>query len=684
MSGRAFRKAINKEYELSAVQNKEYDSEEIEPTPPPPKRNLFDLLNEGVDDVESHVSDENQNLQNTSTPNPVPELDKKTRTGKRVEDMSNTELETLIREITKQDDDKSKGHQSSVVLNNPFLIIDTRLLDADGEMRRMFSSGVVDREIRSRNYARTIKRTLLAKPRQSWPPILKFGLRMELLKEEEGICYFKFVHSQQYQIVQLDFLQRIATHDPNAIFSLLHENPYHIDSLLQMSDIYKMSGDHTMAGELIERALYAFEKSFHVKFNITKGTSRMDYKHFENRAFFLGLLRQIQSSSRRGCWQTSFEFSKLLLSLDPLNDPLSVLYFIDYLGLKAQQHSYVLSLANEWTLHNLQNWPNFVYSAAIANFQLELRDENNSTHEMSTKMLEKAILYFPSVILLLSEKCDIQLENDVAESSLIQEVSNYLNLLINHYVEQVSSLWTQPEVIISSLNDEEFSQALLYGKNLRENSFNEQIPLNLSRYIVVSENSKFLAYLPEVTSGDINLHDPLPPPDGVSPYDAYSETSSTLANSDWENLLAVDLRQLLGNTNMQMIAERIHQIADSANLQAAAERLIDVLRGTSGYDIDENQQLPNENLELPMPGGFPRDNSSQTQDLDAGYLCCGKPELSVMLHGKIEEKDFEIRLRNKLKSHIIKPACWLRSYELESPLEITMRMLFISLVINVS
>ncbi|CAI2172606.1 1630_t:CDS:2 [Funneliformis geosporum] len=70
--------------------------------------------------------------------------------------------------------------------------------------------------------------------------------------------------------------------------------------------------------------------------------------------------------------------------------------------------------------------------------------------------------------------------------------------------------------------------------------------------------------------------------------------------------------------------------------------------------------------------------------MNSGYLCCGKPELSVMLHGKIEEKDFEIRLRNKLKSHIIKPACWLRLYELESPLEIIMRMLFIFLVINVS
>ena len=105
---------------------------------------------------------------------------------------------------------------------------------------------------------------------------------------------------------------------------------------------------------------------------------RIDIFYFSyHRAFFLGLLRHIQSLSRRGCWQTSFEFSKLLLSLDPMNDPLSVLNFVDYLGLKANQYSYVLSLVNEWTLHKLQDWPNFAYSAAIAQFQLELR-ENNS------------------------------------------------------------------------------------------------------------------------------------------------------------------------------------------------------------------------------------------------------------------------------------------------------------------
>ena len=50
-----------------------------------------------------------------------------------------------------------------------------------------------------------------------------------------------------------------------------------------MSEIYKMSGDHTMAAEFIERALYAFERSFHIKFNFSKGKVRLSYNQYENR-----------------------------------------------------------------------------------------------------------------------------------------------------------------------------------------------------------------------------------------------------------------------------------------------------------------------------------------------------------------------------------------------------------------
>lgn len=60
------------------------------------------------------------------------------------------------------------------------------------------------------------------------------------------------------------------------------------------------------------------------------GNCRLDYNAFENRAFFLSLFRHSTNVAARGCWRTAFEFNKLLLSLSPDEDPLSVILSIDF------------------------------------------------------------------------------------------------------------------------------------------------------------------------------------------------------------------------------------------------------------------------------------------------------------------------------------------------------------------
>lgn len=98
--------------------------------------------------------------------------------------------------------------------------------------------------------------------------------------------------------------------------------PYHIDSLLQLSEVCKANGDAAMGAELIgiffalfnnlERALYSFEKTFHPMFNLSTGTSRLDFDRVENRSLFLALFRHVDVIARKGCWRTAFEFQKLL------------------------------------------------------------------------------------------------------------------------------------------------------------------------------------------------------------------------------------------------------------------------------------------------------------------------------------------------------------------------------------
>lgn len=73
--------------------------------------------------------------------------------------------------------------------------------------------------------------------------------------------------------------------------------PYHIDSLIQLSDICRMSEDPQMASELIERALYILESAFHPSFNLASGKCRLEYKNQENR--YLLVICFVRASTRR-------------------------------------------------------------------------------------------------------------------------------------------------------------------------------------------------------------------------------------------------------------------------------------------------------------------------------------------------------------------------------------------------
>lgn len=62
-----------------------------------------------------------------------------------------------------------------------------------------------------------------------------------------------------------------------------------------------VTGDHGSSSELsqaadfVERAIYAFEHAFPVAFDITAGSSRLDFDRIENRPLFLTLHRHVLS-----------------------------------------------------------------------------------------------------------------------------------------------------------------------------------------------------------------------------------------------------------------------------------------------------------------------------------------------------------------------------------------------------
>jgi hypothetical protein len=91
--------------------------------------------------------------------------------------------------------------------------------------------------------------------------------------------------------------------------------PWHADTLLQLAEVYRhreglyglrllgrMHTDHDLfifdeeysqATDFVNRALFAYERSFIGTFNFTSGLNRLDFDRVENRPFFLAVHRQV-------------------------------------------------------------------------------------------------------------------------------------------------------------------------------------------------------------------------------------------------------------------------------------------------------------------------------------------------------------------------------------------------------
>lgn len=94
---------------------------------------------------------------------------------------------------------------------------------------------------------------------------------------------------------------------------LLSRAPYHVDTLLQLSEYLMHQDQSEVAVDLLERALYALQSAFHVSFNFASGNCQLDYRVQENRSLFVGLFRYIYYVASRSCYRSALEYSKILL-----------------------------------------------------------------------------------------------------------------------------------------------------------------------------------------------------------------------------------------------------------------------------------------------------------------------------------------------------------------------------------
>jgi Transcriptional repressor TCF25 len=382
--------------------------------------------------------------------------------------------------------------EASARASRQIVAVDARLLSADAELKRLFGARVVETERRNEEhqdpyrrmqrhrgqYGQGLrKRTYLVKPRDTWvrsaPGLVMvqddYHCEDEVCDDGSRIRYFRYAHESQYSRIQDEYRAIVSVHDPNLLVDLIRRYPFHVDTLLQLAEVYRQMGELEHAGELIERALFVLESAWHRGFKPFDGECRLRFAISENRSLFVALFRYAQLITRRGLHRTALETSKLLLNFDPPGDPLGVLMMADSLALLSGEYDWIRSMHCDYHHIPLEFFPNFSLSSAVARHckqeaagaradastsrkkLLPHRVSNGDCSEPPVQMVSNALLAYPMLLrpLLVAMKestdiCDRYILFDDAVSMKGIDDGGALIRMCRIYAERSKLWWNSP------------------------------------------------------------------------------------------------------------------------------------------------------------------------------------------------------------------------------------------------
>ncbi|KAL8731310.1 MAG: hypothetical protein Q9166_003534 [cf. Caloplaca sp. 2 TL-2023] len=445
---------------------------------------------------------------------------------------------------------KSSFHESFPEMYQ-LLAVDSKNLNAGNEMKRLFGSAVLEGENDGPEHPRrrgrvqhldlgralagrhspvsrgqglaglALRRNVFIAGKEEWPKATSGGLGMALVEKlNDGTTEYRFVHNTAYQDVQRQFETCVESLDPQRLVHLLQYNPYHISTLLQVSEIAKQQADHSVSGDLLERALFSFGRSVHSSFvtALSEGKARLDFRRPENREFWLAAWRYVANLGQRGTWRTSYEWAKLVLGLDPEGDPFCVAINMDQLALRGGQAEHFLSVCTCAPLDQFLRRPNLRISSALAKYRL--KDAQGSRAQ-----LRETIKDYPYIFARLFQELNLEhppkaIWGQKARSSREEfECEVYLN--------NAKDLWNTPEAISLLV---EVAESVERGPT--PPTLDHDITLDEARHIMLSGTPTLINLLPRTfTTMHTTSSDPLPPPDNLA---TYSATTGSEAVQDLE------------------------------------------------------------------------------------------------------------------------------------------------------
>jgi hypothetical protein len=184
---------------------------------------------------------------------------------------------------------------------------------------------------------------------------------------QESSTWYKFQRSNTYAAKLQEFESFIATTgDISTLAMYISDNPFIVEPMIQLAMFFFHTRENEKGMDFVKRILWILECSSMSGFLPSATTSRysnsssdgrggmrnpkfalVDFDAEENAGFFTVLNLFIRNSTMVGCVNTSLAVSRLLLSLDPLRDPIGILTVIDYFALatmKEKDYRFVIEL----------------------------------------------------------------------------------------------------------------------------------------------------------------------------------------------------------------------------------------------------------------------------------------------------------------------------------------------------
>eukprot|EP01138_Halocafeteria_seosinensis_P004191 gb/GECG01004286.1/.p1 GENE.gb/GECG01004286.1/~~gb/GECG01004286.1/.p1 ORF type:complete len:813 (+),score=110.23 gb/GECG01004286.1/:1-2439(+) len=161
--------------------------------------------------------------------------------------------------------------------------------------------------------------------------------------------FFKYLFSPGYSRIQEQYIAAAQTYDPHSVMRVYATYPYHVDTCLQLAEVYRATGQLEEMGKMLEQALCTLESAWHPLFKPWEYPSRCLWNCTENRSLFTTLYRRMSTVGKSGAVQTAFSLGKLLLLLDPAKDAVRTSLCVDYFALRAREYSWLIRLTEPVT-----------------------------------------------------------------------------------------------------------------------------------------------------------------------------------------------------------------------------------------------------------------------------------------------------------------------------------------------